>query len=206
MYANTNKIHTHLHHTGGTENWSNPADGGIIRVQGSAWSKGRIEDVCISTPHVNCDSWSLDAPDAWFAVELPAGLLLDPTHYTIRHGYAGGAQLRNWQVRACMLECVCVCVCVCVCMRVSDVGSLLSCVYMFVCVCVYIYIYIYIYVHIYIHTHICIYIHTYIYIQLLVSSDGDTWRVARTHTRDGSLVGGYAVHTWPIQSGAGAAR
>jgi hypothetical protein len=58
-----------------------------------------------------------------------------------------------------------------------------------------------VFMHVHTHTYICIE-----YMQLLVSSDGDAWRVARTHTRDGSLVGGYAVHTWPIQSGAGAAR
>lgn len=84
--------------SGGMESWTNPADSGALRVRGSPWAKGRIEDVVISTPHTKSDSWSEDAPDAWVSIELPTGLLVDPCHYTIRHGYGGGAQLKNWQV------------------------------------------------------------------------------------------------------------
>lgn len=44
--------------------------------------------------------------------------------------------------------------------------------------------------------------------QLLVSLDGDSWRVARTHKNDKTLAnkGGYGVHTWALPSDIGAAR
>ncbi|KAJ1488706.1 hypothetical protein T484DRAFT_1782509 [Baffinella frigidus] len=65
-------------------------------------------------------------------MSLPAGILLEVTRYTLRHGYSSGAHLRSWD--------------------------------------------------------------------LLVSLDGESWQVASRHVDDTSLVGGFGVHSFPVQA------
>jgi hypothetical protein len=50
--------------------------------------------------HARADSWSEDKPGAWFSVSLPPDTPIEPTHYSVRHGYGGGAQMRNWKLLA----------------------------------------------------------------------------------------------------------
>jgi len=83
---------------GGSKRWQNPADTGIVKVHGSGWLKGRIQEVANSYMHAKSDSWSQDAPGAWFSITLPPTLQIEMTHYSLRHGYGGGAQMRNWEL------------------------------------------------------------------------------------------------------------
>lgn len=84
--------------SGGTCTWTNPADSGVVKVDSSPWSKGRVQEVVNTLQHARADSWSEDKPGAWFSVSLPPDTPIEPTHYTVRHGYGGGAQMRNWKV------------------------------------------------------------------------------------------------------------
>ena len=84
---------------GGAHLWSNPADEGLVSVTGCKWNApGRIEDVANCLPHVKQTCWSSDTEAAWVCVELPAGILLEVTRYTLRHGYSSGAHLRSWDL------------------------------------------------------------------------------------------------------------
>jgi len=83
---------------GGTREWVNPAtDSSAVRVTGSSWTKGKLQDVLCVDPDKRVDSWSASVEGAWFQVELPEGIQLQPTHYCLRHGYSSGAHLRNWK-------------------------------------------------------------------------------------------------------------
>lgn len=92
---------------GRTESYVNPAERGLgLKVRGSAWSEGSHQDVVCCSPNLIKNSWSTETPLggrwAWFSVELPLGLCLQATHYTIRHGCFAGAALRNWQLQVSM--------------------------------------------------------------------------------------------------------
>jgi len=83
---------------GGTDRWINPVESEIVKVTGTRWKLGQISDVVNTRPHIKTDSWSEPVEGAWFCVELPTGIALQPSHYSIRHGFGGGAQLRNWSL------------------------------------------------------------------------------------------------------------
>jgi len=108
----------------------------LVRVSSSSpWSRGRPEYVAGREPTPCVSS---NEQQAWICVELPPGVALYPTAYTLRHGLAGpGRALRHWelQVYACACARACACgwvgacvhgwvgVCVRVCLRSQALGA-----------------------------------------------------------------------------------
>ncbi|KAJ4457281.1 putative E3 ubiquitin-protein ligase HECTD1 [Paratrimastix pyriformis] len=66
---------------GGTQPWQNPAEEGWVTTARSFPAGGNATDITGRRP---CRSWTDNLSGAWWQVDLGAGRLFTPTHYTLR--------------------------------------------------------------------------------------------------------------------------
>ena len=76
--------------------WSNAAQDGTVEVTHSDWMTG--PELVVGAQ--GCLSSSHNKRGSWFAIELPKGLWLVLTRYSLRHGDSSAANaLRNWELQ-----------------------------------------------------------------------------------------------------------
>jgi len=73
----------HIGTKGHTDNWTNPALRGRVRVQCSSSAKGNIMCLLERAP---TEFWTNDVPASWVQVSLGSTRTLIPNFYTLRHG------------------------------------------------------------------------------------------------------------------------
>jgi hypothetical protein len=83
----------HIGTSGGKRPFTNPAISGAINLT----SSGMLTEIHHVVGQVERPSASLNRKDSWVSIELPAGLWIVPSRYSIMHGHSSDAgSLRNW--------------------------------------------------------------------------------------------------------------
>ena len=83
----------HIGTSGGKAPFKNPAMSGAVTLT----SSGMLTEIHHVVGQVERPSASLNRKNSWVSIELPAGLWIMPSRYSIMHGHSSDAgSLRNW--------------------------------------------------------------------------------------------------------------
>jgi len=82
---------------GGSQEFVNPADQGLIVVSRSSSEQGRPKDALSREPVA--ETYTRREPDSWYMFDLKNRRCI-PSHYTIRHDLERGYYVRSWKVEA----------------------------------------------------------------------------------------------------------
>jgi hypothetical protein len=82
---------------GGSQEFVNPADQGLIVVSRSSSEQGRPKDALSREPVA--ETYTRREPDSWYMFDLKNRRCI-PSHYTIRHDLERGYYVRSWKIEA----------------------------------------------------------------------------------------------------------
>lgn len=75
--------------------WSNPAQSGLVKLETSGW----LTDLHYVVGDGGRISTSFAHAHSWFSLELPPGLWVLPSRYSLRHGFSSSSHaLRSWDL------------------------------------------------------------------------------------------------------------